>query len=66
MYPAILQFAQTVAEVSSTRFFKNDVIPSLFYERLAEFIEDRIREYDPLLGDFRENGARFLDRKRAA
>jgi len=47
LYPAILQFAQTVAKVSSMQFFKREVIQSLFYEQLAEFIEERLAEYNP-------------------
>lgn len=47
LYPAILQFAQAVAKVSSMQFFKREVIQSLFYEQLAEFIEDRLGEYNP-------------------
>ncbi|MBK9169108.1 MAG: DUF1828 domain-containing protein [Bryobacterales bacterium] len=41
LYPAILQFAQTVAKVSSMQFFRREAIQSLFYEQLAEFIEER-------------------------
>src|SRR5271157_5788142 len=44
---AILQFAQTVAKISSMQYFKREVIQSLFYEQLAEFIEDRLGEYNP-------------------
>ncbi|MBI3682793.1 MAG: DUF1828 domain-containing protein [Acidobacteria bacterium] len=47
LYPAILQFAQTVAKVSSMQFFKREVIQSLFYEQLAEFIEERLAEFNP-------------------
>jgi Domain of unknown function DUF1828 len=47
LYPAILQFAQTLAKVSSMQFFKREVIQSLFYEQLAEFIEERLAEYNP-------------------
>ena len=47
LYPAILQFAQTVAKVSSMQFFRREVIQSLFYEQLAEFIEERLGEYNP-------------------
>lgn len=47
LYPAILQFAQTVAKVSSMQFFKREVIQSLFYEQLAEFIEERLSEFSP-------------------
>lgn len=47
LYPAILQFAQTVAKVSSMQFFKREVIQSLFYEQLQEFIEESLGEYNP-------------------
>ena len=47
LYPAILQLAQTVAKVSSMQYFKREVIQSLFYEQLAEFIEERLAEYNP-------------------
>lgn len=47
LYPAILHFAQTVAKVSSMQFFKREVIQSLFYEQLAEFIEERLARYNP-------------------
>lgn len=47
LYPAILQFAQGVAKVSSMQYFKREVIASLFYEQLAEFIEDRLGAYRP-------------------
>ena len=50
LYPAILQFAQTVAKVSSMAYFKREVIQSLFYEQLAEFIEERLGEYNPRPG----------------
>ena len=47
LYPAILHFAQTVAKVCRMQFFKREVIRSLFYEQLAEFIEERLAEYNP-------------------
>ena len=47
IYPAILHFAQTVAKVSSMQFFKREVIQSLFYEQLAEFIEEHLGPYNP-------------------
>jgi hypothetical protein len=47
LYPAILQFAQTVAKVSGMQFFKREVIQSLFYEQLAEFIDERLGQYHP-------------------
>ncbi len=50
LYPAILQFAQTVAKVSSMQYFKREVIQSLFYEQLDEFIQERLAEYNPRPG----------------
>jgi hypothetical protein len=47
LYPAILHFAQAIAKVSSMQYFKREVIQSLFYEQLAEFIEERLGEYNP-------------------
>ncbi len=47
LYPALLQFAQTVAKVSSMQYYKREVIQNLFYEQLAEFVEERLAEYEP-------------------
>ena len=33
LYPALLQFAQTVAKVSSMQYYKREVIQNLFYEQ---------------------------------
>lgn len=52
LYPAILQFAQAVAKVSSMQYFKREVIQSLFYEQLEEFILERLAEYSPHLRVF--------------
>jgi len=38
LYPALLQFAQTVAKVSSMTYYKREVIQNFFYEQLAEFV----------------------------
>jgi hypothetical protein len=47
LYPAILQFAQTVAKISSMQYYRREVIQSLFYELLEEFIEEKLGEYNP-------------------
>jgi len=47
LYPAVLQFAQTVAKVSNMQLYKREVIHSLFYEMLGEFIEESLRQYHP-------------------
>ncbi len=47
LYPALLQFAQTVAKVSSMQYYKREVIQNLFYEQLAEFVEEKLAGYNP-------------------
>ncbi len=47
LYPAILQFAQAVAKIGSMQYFKREVIQSLFYEQLSEFVEERLSQYHP-------------------
>lgn len=47
LFPAVLQFAQTVAKISSMRHFRREVIQSLFYELLEEFIEERLAAFSP-------------------
>jgi hypothetical protein len=47
LYPAVLQFAQAVAKVSNMHLYKREVIHSLFYELVAEFIESKLRRYNP-------------------
>jgi len=47
LYPAILQFAQTVAKISSMQYYRREVIQSLFYEMLEEFIQDKLAEHHP-------------------
>src|ERR1035438_6710380 len=47
IYPALLQFAQTVAKVCSMQYYKREVIQNLFYEQLAEFVEEKLAQYNP-------------------
>ena len=47
LYPAVLQFAQTVAKVSNMRLYKREVVESLFYEILEEIIEEKLRQFHP-------------------
>ncbi|MSV30083.1 MAG: DUF1828 domain-containing protein [Bryobacterales bacterium] len=47
LYPVLLQFAQTVAKVSSMQYYKREVIQSLFYEQLDEFVEEKLAAYNP-------------------
>jgi hypothetical protein len=47
LYPAVLQFAQTIAKVSSMQAFKREVIHSLFYETLDDFVENTLQRFHP-------------------
>jgi len=50
VYPALLQFAQTIAKVSNMQAFKREVIQSLFYEMLGDFIQSTLPRYNPRQG----------------
>jgi hypothetical protein len=47
LYPALLQFAQTVAKVSNMQAFKREVVHSLFYETLGDFVQSTLLRYRP-------------------
>jgi hypothetical protein len=47
LYPAILQFAQTIAKVGNMQAFKREVVQSLFYEMVEEFITTSLTYYQP-------------------
>jgi hypothetical protein len=47
LYPAVLQFAQTVAKVSNMQYFRREVLQSLFYEMMAEYIEKELAKFNP-------------------
>lgn len=47
VYPSLMQFAQTVAKVSSMQAFKREVIQSMFYETLNDFIVNTLVSYHP-------------------
>lgn len=47
LYPAVMQFAQTCAKVSSMRLYKREVIQSLFYEMLEEYIQSKLSKFHP-------------------
>lgn len=48
LYPALLQFAQTIAKVSSMQAFRREVIHSLFYEALGDFVKASLLRYQPM------------------
>jgi len=47
LYQSILQFAQGIATICSMRYFKREVIESLFYEMLDEFVVENLVKYKP-------------------
>ncbi len=47
LYPAVLQFAQTVAKVSNMRLYKREVVKSLFYENLDEIVKEKLERFRP-------------------
>lgn len=47
LYPAVLQFAQTAAKVSSMQYFRREATKSMFYEMLEEFILDNFARFNP-------------------
>lgn len=50
LYPALLQFAQTVAKVSSMQAFKREVMQNLFYEMLDDFVKCNLSRFNPIEG----------------
>ena len=47
LYPALLQFAQAVSKVCNMRYFRREVLASLFEELLAEFIQAELARFKP-------------------
>lgn len=45
--PSVLHFAQTVAKIASMQYFRREVIASLFYEQLYQFVMENLRDYHP-------------------
>ena len=46
LYPTLLQFAQTLAKVSNLQLFKREVVQSLFYEMLDDFVRSSLLSYN--------------------
>jgi len=47
LYTDILHVAQTFMKIGSMRYFKREVVESLFYEMLDEFIFKELKEFTP-------------------
>lgn len=47
LYPALMQFIGVVLKISNMRLYKREVIQSLFFETLDEFIQSQLSKYEP-------------------
>jgi len=47
LYPSIMQFVQGINKITSMRYFRREIIESLFYEQLEEFIFTELQSYKP-------------------
>lgn len=47
LYPAVLNFGQTVAKVSNMALYRREVIANLFYEMLHDKVESRLGGFSP-------------------
>ncbi|MDP2983841.1 MAG: DUF1828 domain-containing protein [Candidatus Latescibacter sp.] len=47
LYPAIMQFAQTIGKVLNMRIYKREVVQSLFFEILDEIIDTQLSRFNP-------------------
>jgi len=48
IYHGLMQFAQVISKVTNMRLYKREVIHSLFFEMLEEFIMTNLQKYNPL------------------
>jgi hypothetical protein len=47
LYTGVLQFSQAVSKVANMRYFRREVLASLFEELLAEFIQAALQRFQP-------------------
>ena len=47
LYPAILQFTYTIGKVLNMQYFRREVMQSLFYEYLSDFITTTLPRFNP-------------------
>lgn len=52
VFSSIMHFTQSLTKIGSMSYFKREVIESLFYEQLDEFIFTELKEYIPSKGVF--------------
>lgn len=47
LYPDLMHYTQAVSKISSMRYFKREVIESIFFEMLDDFILTELKAYNP-------------------
>jgi hypothetical protein len=47
VYHGLMQFAQAISKITNMRLYKREVIHSLFFEMLEEFIMTNLKKYNP-------------------
>lgn len=47
LYPALMQFSQSIGKVCNMRLFRRETLDSLFEEMLEEFIREKLAKYQP-------------------
>ena len=47
IYHGLMQFAQTVSKITNMRLYKREIIHSLFFEMLEEYITSNLQKYNP-------------------
>ena len=48
LYGSVMQISQVIAKVSGMKYFKREVIKSLFYEDLDNYIINNLKKYHPI------------------
>lgn len=48
VYHGLLQFAQAVSKITNMRLFRREIIHSLFFEMLDDFIMTKLQKYNPI------------------
>lgn len=48
IYYGLLQFAQAISKITNMRLYKREVIHSLFFEMLDEFIMTKLQKFNPI------------------
>ena len=48
LYSSVMQLSQVIAKVSNMKLYKREVIRSLFFEMLTEFIDTELKKYEPV------------------